>query len=244
MNLILDLGNTKAKLAIFDGETLLFTESIENLDEAHLDEVLHQYPELTHSILSSVVNNDTALASFLKSRTHFHYFSSSTPLPLTNRYHTPDTLGRDRLAAAIGAAAQFPGQPVLSVDAGTALKFDFVNAQNEYLGGAISPGMWLRFKALYNETDKLPLVGYEEIEYLIGRSTKESILSGVIQGVAAEVDGIVNRYREQYPEINVIITGGEAVFFEKKLKNNIFADSNLVLKGLNIILEHIKGQNA
>lgn len=244
MNLILDFGNTKAKLAVFKSEEIIHFESIEGIQLSHLKSVLQNFPEIHHAILSSVIYEDELLIRFLKEHTTFTYFQSDTPIPIVNGYKTPKTLGKDRLAAAIGANAQFPNQNVLAIDAGTALKFDFVNAENKYLGGAISPGIYLRFKALYNETDKLPLIGYQEIDYLIGSSTEESILSGVVQGITAETDGIIDRYKVLYPEIKIILTGGEAVFFEKNLKNGIFADSNLVLKGLNIILEYVKQQNA
>jgi type III pantothenate kinase len=244
MNLVLDLGNTKAKVAVFDKGQLIFHDSYEILSKDIIENIHRSFPELRSCIVSSVINESKELISFLENTFKLVYFDADTPIPITNKYKTPHTLGKDRLAAAIGAAAKFPKQNVLSIDAGTALKFDFVNANSEYLGGSIAPGIWLRFKALHNETDKLPLVGYQEIEYLIGSNTQESILSGVIQGISAEVDGLIDRYKERYPGIHIIVTGGEAVFFEKKLKNDIFADSNLVLNGLNLILEHVKQHNA
>ena len=162
-------------------------------------------------------------------------------LPLKLAYQTPETLGLDRIAAAAGAIAVFPGQAVLVVDMGTAITFDFVDASGVFLGGNISPGMDIRFKALERFTDNLPLVGFDEDVDFFGRSTEEAISAGVQAGIYFEVIGYINTLKNKYNGLKIILTGGGAQYFVKKLKKTIFVDPNLVLKGLNIILDYQRG---
>ncbi|MGZ4038048.1 MAG: type III pantothenate kinase, partial [Bacteroidia bacterium] len=145
--------------------------------------------------------------------------------------------GSDRLAASVGAFGLYPGQDTLVVDAGTCVKYNFTNRNNEYLGGAISPGLQMRFKAMHQLTGRLPLViPDDQFNKLVGTTTEESLLSGVINGLIHETDGFINDYKKQYPQLKVVFTGGDTSFFVKRLKNSIFADHDLVLKGLNDIL--------
>jgi type III pantothenate kinase len=146
-------------------------------------------------------------------------------------------LENDRLAAAIAGATLYPGSNVLVIQAGTCITYEFINAQGEYIGGAISPGIQMRYKAMNTFTGKLPLIEHKKFDGLIGQTTEESILSGVNNGILAEVDGIINAYKSQYPDLTIILSGGDADFFVKQLKNSIFAVPNIVLKGLNIILD-------
>ncbi|TAL60904.1 MAG: type III pantothenate kinase [Bacteroidetes bacterium] len=242
MNLVIDIGNSLAKTALFRGNELSSFSSFEKLSLDTLKRLLDLNPSVKNVILSSVVNHDKSIADFLRLKYHFIELSHDTKLPLENLYASPQTLGKDRLAAATGANSLYRNQNILSVDAGTCIKYDFVNEKNQYMGGAIAPGIEMRFKSLNKFTDKLPLVNYKYFDHLTGQNTEDSILSGVMNGIAEEVKGIIQRYEQQYPDIKVVFTGGYLKFFEKIFyigsngKSNIFADAFLVLKGLNHIL--------
>jgi type III pantothenate kinase len=160
-----------------------------------------------------------------------------TPLPVRHKYKTFDTLGPDRIACVVAANKLYPGKDVLLVETGSCITFDFIDADGCYHGGGISPGLNMRFRALHTFTDKLPLIEPESAPALIGDSTKTSILSGVINGIKAEVEGIISRYESNYENLTIILSGGNLDYFDKNLKNNIFAVPNIVLTGLNIILE-------
>jgi len=164
--------------------------------------------------------------------------SHSLKLPITIDYKTPNTLGKDRIAGAVGAQSLFLKENILIIDAGTCITYDVVEANGTYIGGSISPGMLMRFKSLNNFTHKLPLVPYREFNELTGKTTEESILSGVISGIAFEMHGFINGYLEKYSSLKIILTGGDAVYFEKTLKNDIFVNSNIVLIGLKEILNY------
>lgn len=161
-----------------------------------------------------------------------------TTLPINLAYQSPETLGKDRMAAVVGAYHQFSNQHLLVIDAGSCVTYDFLTERKEYLGGAISPGVQMRLRSMNDFTSKLPLISWEggERPQNIGRTTITSMLSGVVNGLIAEMNGFILNYEKQYPELKIVITGGDANFFEKELKNGIFADPNLVLKGLNEIL--------
>lgn len=242
MNLVIDVGNSLSKTALFSGNEVSSFSSFEKISVDALKNLLQANPSVRNVILSSVVEHEKSISDFLRSSCHFIELSHETKLPIENLYASPQTLGKDRLAAAVGANLLCKGQNVLSVDAGTCIKFDFVNAKNQYLGGSISPGIEMRFKSLNHFTDKLPLVSYRYFDQLIGQNTEDSILSGVMNGVAEEVKGIIHRYQQQYPGIRVVFTGGYLKFFERifnisgKENSSIFADPFLVLKGLNYIL--------
>jgi len=246
MNLVIDIGNTFVKTAVFNGTELSSFSSFEKFSADILKELLAKNSFVKNAILSSVTNHDKSISEFLKSKYFFIELSEATKIPIENLYQSQPTLGKDRLACAVGANSLFQNQNVLSVDAGTCIKYDFVNSKNQYLGGGISPGIEMRFKALNQFTDKLPLLSYKQFDKLIGENPDESILSGVMNGAAEEVRGIIGRYKQQYPELKVVFTGGYMKFFERifnpdkigsaKENSNIFADSFLVLKGLNQIL--------
>ncbi|MBI3502420.1 MAG: type III pantothenate kinase [Bacteroidetes bacterium] len=244
MNLVIDIGNTLAKTAVFDGKELISFSSFEKISIDNLQELLLKNSSVKNVILSSVANYDKNIFEYIKSKYNSIELSHETKLPIENIYRTPETLGKDRLACAVGANSLFRNQNVLAVDAGTCIKYDFVNEENQYLGGGISPGIEMRFKALNQFTDKLPLLNYKYFDKLIGENTDESIFSGVMNGVAEEVKGIISRYKEQYPDVKVVCTGGYMKFLEKIFNisasgnSNIFADSFLVLKGLNVILNY------
>ena len=237
MNLILDFGNTQKKIALFDQGRMVHTEARAEITTSDLEAFGNAHPGITRCILSSVTDHSPDIEPFLRSRYFFIPMNETTPVPLINLYRTPNTLGRDRLAAAVGGAAEFPGRNLLVICAGTALTFDFVSSGGEYLGGSIAPGMQMRFRALHTFTDRLPLISYTEETSLIGADTAGSILSGVVNGMTAEMEGMAGRYAEQFPGLVVILGGGDLNYFFKRLKISIFARPNIVIHGLQQILE-------
>lgn len=248
MNMVIDIGNTLTKTAIFNDNELSSFSSFEKLTVGDVTNLLSANVSVKNVLLSSVIEQDKSISEFLKLKCSFFELSHETPIPIENLYYSPQTLGNDRLAAAVGVNFHFRNKNALSIDTGTCIKYDFVNDQNQYLGGGISPGIDMRFKALNKFTDKLPLLSYEHFDKLIGSDTKESILSGVMNGVTEEVKGIIFRYTQQYPRVKTVFTGGYLKFFEKLFnphkiegsneKSNIFADPFLVLRGLNHILKY------
>ncbi len=196
--------------------------------------------DLKGAIISSVVNYSREIIDYLSNLYGTCIeLNHSTPIPLENRYQTPDTLGYDRIAAAVGAYTICPGKNVLVIDAGTAITYDIVTSGGEFLGGNISPGLEIRFKSLNKYTNRLPhLERPEEIPPLVGSSTREAIQSGVVNGLLFEMDGFIGAISQNYPKLQVVLTGGDAKYFVGKLKSSIFVDPNLNLIGLNRILEH------
>jgi len=235
--LIIDFGNTFQKVAVFNERDIIILERFENINLGQIKKFVSNYPEIKSCILSSVINTPKDIINWLKAEYFFIELTHNSAIPITNNYSSPETLGKDRLAAAIGAFSLAPNQNVLSIDAGTAIKFDFVTKNGEYLGGSISPGLYLRFKALHTFTAKLPLVDYNNVHELIGDDTQTSILSGVMNGAIAEINTFIDDYKSRYSNLKIFITGGESIYFERYIKNHIFADSNLVLIGLNEILK-------
>lgn len=239
MQLVLDLGNTNKKVCVFHAGRMAHLESAEQLSLRTLKEVFAGFPGITSGILASVVTVPAYLKHYLEERLNpFIELTNRTPVPLTNLYKTPGRLGKDRLACAVSGSSLFNGFPVLVVNAGTCITYDFITAGRKYLGGAISPGIRMRLKALNTFTGKLPLIELKEDVPLIGDDTEHSILSGVVNGVVEEVKGVVRQYRQQYPSVQVILSGGDAAYLEKLLKIRIFAFPNIVLVGLYEILEY------
>jgi type III pantothenate kinase len=235
--LIIDFGNTLQKLAIYDGKTLLEKQSYQGIVVQQLVDYLDEKGPFDAIILSSVARHSPEIEKILSETAPLVILDENTPLPVKNLYLTPATLGKDRLAAAAGANALYPGKNVLSIDAGTCITYDFLTENAEYLGGGISPGIRMRFRAMNAFTGRLPLVEPGEFSGLIGRDTQESLLSGVLNGVSQEITGIIRLYTEQYKDITVVITGGDLEYLHNKLKINIFAVPDLVLLGLNEILD-------
>jgi type III pantothenate kinase len=236
MNLALDLGNTLVKAALFEHDKLLKTARFSQVKE--LLDSSEFLPKATHIITSSVTQEHLLLAAKIGSKKHL-LFDPQTPIPIANKYGTPQSLGPDRLAASIGAFTLFPLQNVLCIDAGTCIKYNFVNEKNEFLGGAISPGLQMRLKALNHFTDKLPLVDLNEnFEELIGKDTEGSLLSGALLGAISEIEKTIEKYEARFSTIKVIFTGGDAPYLSGKLKNRFFTEPNLVMLGLNNILNY------
>jgi type III pantothenate kinase len=240
MNLVLDLGNTFGKIAVCDGKKVVEAAAYDKITSREISYFHIRYPGLRGVIISSVVNDSREIIDYLRSQYSTcieldHY----TPLPLQNNYLTPDTLGFDRIAAAVGAYTICPGKNVLVIDAGTAITYDIVTAKGEFMGGNISQGLEIRFKSLNKYTNRLPLLERpEETPLLVGSSTREAIQSGIVNGLLFEMDGFIDAISKEYPKLRVVLTGGDAKYFVGKLKNSIFVDPNLNLIGLNRILEH------
>lgn len=239
MNLVIDIGNTRIKLAVFNDHDLMINVPLDELKVDQLQLLRDEYPQMNKAILSSVRDYPDEVRHFLDSSfEQFIEFNHLTPVPVINLYKTPGTLGVDRLAAAIGASCLFPGENLLIIDAGTAITYDLVTKNNEYLGGNISPGLATRFNALNHFTAKLPLVT-PRIEFQpLGRDTESAIRAGVQLGLIFEVDQTIQYFSTIYTKLKVILTGGDAGFFDKILKNTIFVQFNLALFGLNKVLEY------
>lgn len=237
MNLCIDQGNTNTKIAIFDQDNIVDLSVYENPDLQVFKRIFESHP-VEHTILSSVINHQDDLLPFLKHSKKFFLLDHHTPLPVINRYKTPETLGKDRLAAVVGAASIQKNADILVIDVGTAITYDFINAEGVYTGGDITPGIDLRLKSLHHFTQRLPQVEFDEQVSFMGTDTTTAIQSGVLYGIVSEIDGYINRLMQKYPKLSVFLTGGDAVYFEKRLKSSIFANKNLVLIGLNRILEY------
>ncbi len=238
MYLVIDIGNTLHKTAVFseNGEMLELWK-FQHLTPSRLSQLFEKYP-FSHAVLSSVGKYNADIEMFIKEHCPLLMLSSDTSLPIKIKYLTPASLGPDRVANAVGANRLYPSQNVLSIQAGSCLVCDFVNAQNEYLGGSISPGIDMRLKALRHYTKKLPEVKKKLTIGMIGTSTEESILKGVMNGIVYEVEGLVSAYVQQYGALKVLLTGGDADLLQNSIKFPIFAAPNLVLWGLNEILRY------
>ncbi len=235
-NLIIDQGNSSSKVSIFEGDDILFSQRYEKLTVDDLKGIKEEQG-WEAAILSSVVGEDDVLNEWITIHSDkFVKLDHTTPLPIGNLYKTPNTLGKDRIAVCVGANYLQPNQNLLVIDAGTAITYDIVNAENNYVGGNISLGLDMRFKALNTFTKKLPLVLKEEEVPLTGRETKEAIVSGVTNGLTYEIDGFIDAYKTTYPKLLVFLTGGNAKYFEKRIKNRTFVVQNLLSIGLNRIL--------
>ncbi len=234
MNLVIDIGNTSSKVAIFDGDELL---KHQNCSLLTLQEILLFTKDyiISATIISSVKELNDEIESI---RSHFNalLLSHNTPIPISNNYQSPETLGKDRLAAIVGASKEFPNKNILVIDAGTCITFDYF-LEGIYCGGRISPGLQMRYDALHQFTNQLPQINFSDEHFSLGNDTKSSIITGVQQGILDEIDGGITAFVKENKNTIVIVCGGYYKFFVKHLKNSIFANPFIVLKGLNIISE-------
>lgn len=243
MNLIIDAGNTFVKVAVFQNDRLLEKHYFEKENfSKKIEEIRENYPQIQNSIFSSVTSGESEMISEVKKISSVLHLDSETKIPFKNKYGTPKTLGKDRIALVAAAVKNCPGKNVLVIDAGTCITYDFKNAAEAYLGGAISPGLQMRFKSLHKFTSNLPLVKPKPEAELIGNTTENSIQSGIINGVKMELKGAIEAYNAQFEDLTVIFTGGDSQILSLPLKNSIFANSNFLLEGLNFILEFNKTQ--
>lgn len=239
MNFVADIGNTLAKLAVTEGGEVIAQCCAERFRPEQAGELLASYPGVERAIVSSTRGDgEEAAAALRRFVRRCLEFTPRTPVPLRNAYLTPESLGRDRLAAAVGAAALFPATPVLVVDFGTALTLDLVTADGTFRGGFISPGVRMRFRALHDYTARLPLCAPTAEQLPLGDTTERCIAQGVMAGVTHEIEGHVARLEAEHAGLRTIFTGGDAKYFVKRIKNTIFADRNLVFRGLDRILEY------
>ncbi|MCD4747394.1 MAG: type III pantothenate kinase [Bacteroidales bacterium] len=245
MKIVIDFGNTLKKIALFKEKKIVDIKSFKQINLKQLKSVIEEFEtslvsedKIDAAIISSVINYPVSFKKYLKSKFKFTELSDKTPVPIINKYKTPETLGKDRLAAVVAANDYFPDENILVIDAGTCITYDFINSQNEYIGGGISPGISIRLQSLHNFTDNLPLLKSKDNVQLIGKTTEESILSGVLNGVLAEIQGVIELYKKEFFPVRIIFSGGDINYFVRKLKNDIFAIPNIVLNGLNVILDY------
>lgn len=234
--LCLDFGNTRLKYALFAGEELTASETLPDDSDATLSGILARHaPE--RAILSSVIRHNPGVDTLLASTCRFHRLSHETRIPFTVAVGKPETMGADRLALASAAVRFFPKRNNLVIGLGSAITYNFINPFHQFLGGGISPGMEMRFRSLHEHTALLPLVQKDWNFPLIGYDTRTNILSGVVLGMAGEIDGIVRAYEERYADLNVVLTGGDNGYFAGLLKSRIFADPDFLFKGLYALSE-------
>lgn len=235
MNLVVDSGNSAAKVGIFKDEKLI--EKLTFYSPQELERYIER-ADYRNLMISSVRADAELIATWGAKAEKQFILHRGLPLPVNNLYKTPETLGMDRLAGVCGAQQLFPATDCVVIDAGTCITYDFLDKSGHYYGGSISPGLYMRFKAVNTFTAKLPLVSPKESVDLIGKTTETAIQSGVMNGLLAEIEGIIRQYNEKFPGLNVILCGGDAGFFENQLKASIFASPDLVLIGLNSILTY------
>jgi len=235
--LLIDLGNTRCKAAFAHHKEILSVLSSDGSDSLSFLQEAIQEQRFDIIVLSSVQRRDSKLIAFLASRARtFVEVDGDTPTLLRIDYQTPDRLGADRLAAGVGAVTRYPGKDLLVIDFGTAITFDFINKDGELIGGNISLGMQMRFKALHHFTQCLPLIQMEADEPIppFGMDTRGNMMAGVVHGIVHEIEGYVAKYQDR----TIILTGGDAIFFAKQLKTPIFADYNLIFTGLSEIAQN------
>ncbi|MBZ9628766.1 type III pantothenate kinase [Psychroflexus sp. CAK1W] len=239
MNLVVDVGNTQIKFAVFKGDELIEKSAthLENAVESLL-KILESYPKLSKAIISSTSEVTANFENLLTEHVDLLEFTHHSKVNFINDYKTPETLGLDRMALVAAAAYLYPSQNVLVIDAGTCITYDFINETSVYLGGAISPGLQMRYKAMHTFTKKLPLVKETfQPPIYIGKSTKEAMQIGVCKSISYEIDGYIEDYLADYEDLTVVLTGGDYKLLSASIKNSIFATSNFLLKGLNKILQ-------
>ena len=238
MNFVLDIGNTSVKAAIFENgkEEIVKRVSLGDLGNV-IDQFLNKYAP-KKLIVSSVSATKEELTALIDSRIEWLWFDNKCSLPISIEYQSKETLGSDRLAGLMGVYNQYPQKNVLVIDSGTCITYDLLTYDNRYFGGSISPGLEMRYKSLNKFTKNLPLLSPKPEPNLIGQTTNDSIHSGVVKGIEYEIKGVVNDYEVRFGSLVVVFTGGDAINFANGVKNTTFANLNLVLVGLNKILDY------
>jgi type III pantothenate kinase len=234
--LCFDFGNTRLKCGVFTNDRLTEVLSLKDSDDETIEALLKKY-QPAKTILSSVIEHNAAMEKILAKGSSFHKLSSQSILPFTTPVGKPETIGADRLALAAAAVYFYKGKNNLVIGLGSCVTYNFINKYNSFIGGSISPGMEMRFKSLNTYTAKLPLIKADWNYPFIGYDTRTNILSGVLIGLAVEIDGIIDKYRDKFDNFNVLLTGGDSLYFAHHLKNKIFADPDLIFKGLYAISE-------
>lgn len=234
-NLIIDIGNSSIKIAVFKKAKLVFFQRVQKLYVKEIKE-LNQKFGFSNVILSSVRKSLPRFIQHLKRNYHLLLLNHKTKVPIKVAYKTPQTLGLDRLAAAVGGAASFKKENVLIIDLGTCIKYDFVNAKGNYLGGNIAPGLEMRLKSMHHYTSKLPKVKRKWNKNMLGVSTKTALQNGAIWGIKCEIENFIKTLTKKKGKIKVILAGGDSEYFGEIIESRIFVFPNLVLRGLNEIL--------
>ena len=236
MNLVIDIGNNYFKLAVFQKNRILFNTSEKNrIIEGNISNVLDQYTEISNCIISNV--SSLSIDHIFKVRKiNFCKLTSSLKLPFKLNYKTPESLGNDRIALAAASLKLYPNSNNIIIDTGTCITIDFIDNNNNFMGGSISPGVKMRYDSLHHYTANLPMLKNENNFDFPGNSTNSSIHAGIIGGVSNEIMGFINKINSRYEKVNVILTGGDAKILSKTLKITIFANQNFILEGLNCIL--------
>ncbi len=236
MLLIIDVGNTRVKLAVFAQDTIVKKNVFDKSEIITAIENVIVNFSISKSIISSVALFSQEEVAAITALISPIFLNHATKVPFVNLYATPKTLGVDRIALAAAAVRKYENKNCLVIDAGTCITYDFISCKKEYFGGAISPGIAMRYKALHEFTSKLPLVSRTDAFELIGNNTNSSIHSGVLNGVCSEISGLIDKYKTEYQDLTVVLTGGDTKFLSKQLKSGIFANPNFVLEGLHTIL--------
>jgi type III pantothenate kinase len=231
ITLCLDFGNTRKKIAVFDEDKMIKSIVIDDDSMTTIQALLDTYKP-RKSILSSVIDHNTSIEELLAAKTKFHKLNHLTKLSFTTPVGKPATIGADRLALIAAAVHFYPNRNNLVIGMGSCVTYNFINKYHEFLGGSISPGMEMRLKAMHQFTAKLPLVKADCNVPLIGYDTETNLLSGAVLGLAKEIDGFIDAYRERFGNFNALLTGGDLVHLASHLKNKIFADPELIFKGL------------
>lgn len=244
MVLVIDIGNTKIKAAVFEGFTAVSQyDFLKNEALLYVKKIIEQHKKIKFSVTSSVAKINSDVVNFLKNKTSFIEINHDILFPFKNNYATPQTLGIDKMVLMAGAALLYPNKNVLVIDCGTCITYDLLTETNEYFGGAISPGLRTRYKSLHTFTDKLPLLDNEIPNNYIGNSTNQSIHSGVVNGLLFEIEGFISQYSLNFSDLTIILTGGDANFLAKSIKSTIFAHSNFLLESLNVLFNYLKNKN-
>ena len=234
MHLVIDVGNTQIKIAVFEeNKGVEYLTSNQNELLSAIKALKIKYPNIQKAIVASVGTIENSILSSLKNSIEIQYLTKECKFPFINTYSTPNTLGIDRMVLAAGAVLEYPNQNRLVIDIGTCITYDFIDENNNYLGGAISPGIHLRYESMNQKTAKLPSLTKKKPLHFIGNSTESCMHSGVVNGIALEIDGFIELYKAQYTNFITILTGGDSDFLAMRLKNTIFANSNFLLKSLN-----------
>jgi type III pantothenate kinase len=243
MNLVIDIGNTSTKIAVFEDDEMVFNDRFRVVRPLTIDKILERF-KISQTIISTVKAVKEQWHDVLAKKTSLAYFAAKMAKNISNHYLTPETLGPDRLAGVMGARVLYPGQDNLVISGGTCITYDWIGITGNYFGGSISPGLKMRYKALHNYTAGLPLLSAGSVfEADYGDNTANAIHSGVQNGIKYELEGFVESYKTNVQYLNIILTGGDSIFFDTLLKNSIFApcvknEPFLVLEGLNAAIHN------
>lgn len=238
MNLIIDVGNSQIKVAVFKQDELV-SVAVKQVDALldHVQKIFKKHSGIGHIMVSSVGHLPNSVIESLEKSAPVMMLSNTLMVPFINDYASPESLGVDRIALVASAFSAYPNQNCLVIDAGSCITYDFIDQNGHYKGGAISPGLMMRFKAMHTFTADLPLIDSFEFGNFIGTNTQECMISGVVNGSLNEIDAVISQYQKKFKDLTVILTGGDSHFLSKRLKSSIFAHPNILLRGVNCILE-------